>query len=106
MFSPFRLITVQSTYSRLDGRVQRNTKIIASSHFDLIGEEDCWRGECTLGNLISDAMVHCVLTNLHENMSLPEQEPLFAIYHSNFQFLDSFEADSNFNFLFLDTNIS
>lgn len=68
---------LQTTIAKWRGNIEDKTAV-GHSRVDLEGGDKCWQGECNLGNLMADAVVHCILRNLGDEVF---KYPLHAIYH-------------------------
>lgn len=64
------------------------------THVKLSGGELCWRQECNLGNLMADAVVHCVLAHANHTML---DKPLHAVWHGGAFFEDEIQPGSRIN---------
>ncbi|CAL8095142.1 unnamed protein product [Orchesella dallaii] len=68
-----------------DVNSERKDPPVGYTGVTLQGGEICWRQECNLGNLVTDAMVHCAISR----SALPFKNPLHAIWHGGAFFEDS-----------------
>lgn len=60
---------------------------IGNSRVDLVGGETCWKEECNIGNLMTDAVVHCVLNRF--DITDPFPNILHSIWHGGAFFEDT-----------------
>jgi len=84
-------------YLQVEAETRRfETEVIGSTHLKLIGGEVCWRQKCNLGNLVTDAMVHCVLNAHHYgSIRIPRSQPIFSLWHAGALYKDDIDSDGN-----------
>ncbi|ODM94027.1 Protein 5NUC [Orchesella cincta] len=82
--------TVQTKYTDLLGDVNLKKVFIGDTRVTLQGGEICWRQECNLGNLVTDAMVQCAINITTQ----PFTFPLHAIWHGGAFFEDLHKGGS------------
>jgi len=93
----YLFLDTSKTYEIFENAAKASARnVIGSTHFELIGGDVCWRQECNLGNLVTDAMVHCVLSAAHDgNVSIPRNQPIFSLWHSGALFKDVIQSGGN-----------
>lgn len=72
-------------YNELEGPVDKEkNNTVGHAGVELEGGEICWRGECNLGNLITDAMVHCLFNQAATVVDFP----VHSVWHGGAFFED------------------
>lgn len=68
---------------------------VGHSGVPLESGEVCWRQECNFGNLVADAMVHCLL--VQTSPATPIEEPVHSVWHGGAFFEETFPSKCKSN---------
>lgn len=69
-------------------------EILSKTVVKLQGGTKCWKNECNLGNLVTDAMVHCA-HNASQSDSADSITPIVSIWHSGSLYKDEVSPQCN-----------